>query len=354
MLTDYKMALKSKRSNTSQVNGSQQKVHIENQLNEYMETFSKYLTLSIIGYCLITIPHVRRFKSEWVDSYGLDNDYSSLLFIIPGFILSLSSYFISTKLLSPMFKGQYDPARKRSYETNEERVKRMGNYIHGIIYYSFEVIILFAVLYKTNYFPISLGGSLDILKTYESYPQEAFKLLRMIYMFELGHHIESALTDQLTGRNSKSRWTMALHAVITITLILYSYFLKHYYFGIPIMITHDINDIFLNVGRFCREFRPFQGLQYKINVLMLFLSWGYTRLYTYLSEIFVPLMKLLVGKFHKHFYSQIFFIIALNLLLVLNLFWFFQIYRIVYSTFVKKDEVLPFEDNKITKHDKNK
>lgn len=173
-------------------------------------------------------------------------------------------------------------------------------------------------------------------------------------MFELGHHIESSITEQITGKNSKSRWTMGLHGVITVTLIIYSYFLKHYHFGIPIMITHDINDIFLNASRFCREFIGLQGFMRNSTFLMLFLTWCYTRLYTYFAEIFSPLMRLLFGKFSYHFYSQVFFILALNMLLALNIGWFFQIFRILVTLLIKKRLELPFEDRKFTKENKNK
>lgn len=151
-------------------------IPIENRVNELMENYSKYLTVAIIGYCLLTISHVHRFKLEWVDGHGLSNDYWSFLFLIPGYLLSLGSYLLSTKVLSPMLKDRYDPVRKRNYETDDERVKRMGNYIHGTIYYSFEVIVLFVLYYNTDYFPKSLGGTLDLVKIYQNYPQKHLKI----------------------------------------------------------------------------------------------------------------------------------------------------------------------------------
>lgn len=325
------------------------KMPIETRLNQKMENFAKYFVLVLFAYIIATIFHVKRYLEAWVYNNDLEIQAQDLVFAVPGYLFSLGLFLISTRIISPLLAKNYDPERKRSYENDQERIKRMGVYIYGMLYYSTSTLTILLLCWNSDFLPKSLGGKMHLLKIYESYPQEIPRIFRIVYLLSWGHHIESAITEQLTAKNSKSKWIMALHGLITITLIFYSFIMKHYRFGFAIMITHDSNDIFLNCSRFFREYLGHQGFMRNFTFLMLFLTWGYTRLYTYFAEIFSPLMQLIFGKFSDHFFSQFFFVLALNLLLLLNLFWFFQISKILVTLFIKKKAELAFEDAKVEK-----
>ena len=114
---------------------------------------------------------------------------------------------------------------------------------------------------------------------------------------------------------------MVFHHFLTIGLIFLSIFMRHLVYGIPILLTHDFNDIFLASSRFFRE-TCYTGLASFLFVLLM-ISWMYTRIYTFVYEVLYGIYCNIFEDhyFFKEFYfTHFFFPPALVLLLVINVY----------------------------------
>ena len=83
--------------------------------------------------------------------------------------------------------------------------------------------------------------------------------------------------------------------------------------------------------------------------ILTIVSWTHTRIYVFFREIIggVLLIMLDLGRhLHDHYFVHCFFPPALLLLAVLNIFWAFQMIRVVFWRFFKGRAELPFEDAK--------
>lgn len=325
--------------------------HIENKVNSVMESVSFIFLLFVCTYFVLIVPSL-------VDMYAFLAEHSVLvhfteyLYMFVGVALSYGLYKFATTVLIERWKPFISPVVVRQNESPQQRLLRLGGYIYQTFYYTLSWTSLMYMTRDTIFCPPEFGGRLDITKSLQIWPYEVSWPVRLYYMLTLGHHIERQIHELVHNRRSSSFFTMTFHHVVTIMLIFLSFYCRHLMFGIPVILTHDFNDIFLNAARFLRE-SLFPGAASFFFLVML-ISWIYTRLWIYCRHVIWGLVynALNLTEFtRRYLFMQVFFIPALIGLLLLNLFWAFQIVRVFVWRFVKKDKNLPFEDFK-TKREK--
>lgn len=320
--------------------------HIENKVNSIMESVSFVFLMFILTYFALIIPSLLEMF-DFLREHLVIIHFEEYLWTIAGVLLSYGMYKLSTNVLIELWSPYISPVIVRQNETPAQRKLRLGGYIYQTVYYTVSWGSLMYMTYDTVFCPPEFGGRLDITKSLTSWPYEVSYPIRLFYMLTLGHHIERQIHEFAHNRKSSSFYTMTFHHTVTIMLIFLSFYCRHLMFGIPVLLTHDFNDIFLNASRFLRE-SLFPGWA-SFFFLIMMVSWVYTRIWVYSRHVIwgVAYGALNLTEFTRRFlFMQVFFIPALLGLLILNLFWAFQIFRVFLWRFVKKDKNLPFEDFK--------
>lgn len=317
---------------------------IETKVNNYMEKFSFVLTIFIVIYFVLVIPSISEIDQFFKDS-NIKNSKLEFLIIIPSALFSYGLYKFSTGYLMRKWSPYISPLIVRQNETEEMRVHRLGDYLYKMIYDSFAWMTLMYLSFGTTFSPPPLGGKFDPVSSNKDWPYEISTPIRMYYMVALGHYFERFSYEVFKNRSSTSFYTMFFHHLMTILMIFLSYVTGHQRYGVTVLLTHDLNDVFLNLSRFLREsvFPQFASLFF----LMLAGTWLYSRIYIFARYILYGLYYNAVNLqplIRRFIFLHYFYVPALVSLFVLNLFWLFQIVRVFLFRFVKKDKNLPFED----------
>ena len=319
---------------------------IEVKMASVMENVSKAVLLFVSLYFLLAIPELREIVRFMQDQQVVIY-FNEYLWIIPGAIGCYLLNLLSTKVIIHWFEPFIKKDGYRVGETHEQRLVRLGNYIYGAIYYTISTVALMYMTFGSKFSPVSYGGSLNTTNNIIPWPYDVSYGIRIFYMLTLGHHIERALHELVHQFGSKTFYVMMLHHVLTIKLIFLSFFMRHLTFGIPVLLTHDVNDIFLNASRFLRETSYKQLTSFVFFWLMV--SWLYTRIYTFLVEVIFGVIYQTMydtGFMNRFLFSNIFYLPALIALYILNVYWGFQILKIAFLRLIQGKEKLPFEDSK--------
>ena len=331
-------------SNETQLNTEDKGKFIEAKVNGWMEKFSFVITIFIFIYFILIIPDIFEITNFFTKS-NIEYSYLEFLLIIPSALFSFGLYKFTQCYLIKKWRPYISPIIVRQNETPEDRLHRLGEYVYKLIYDSFCYIILLNLSKDTIFAPPELGGTFDIYSSTLKWPYEVKASIRIYYMIALGHYFERLSYEAIKNRNSNSFFTMIFHHMVTMMMIFLSYMTGHQMYGITVLLTHDLNDIFLNLSRLLREsvFPQFASFFF----IILAGTWLYTRIYIFSKYVLYGLIYNVLNLpplIHRFLFLHYFFIPALFALFVLNLFWLFQIIRVFLFRFVKKDKNLPFED----------
>ena len=324
--------------------------HIENKINSMMESVASVLIIFISTYFILITPSLVEMHT-FLSNHQIKVNLFEYFWTVVGALLSFALYKFSTTTLITLWSPFISPVIVRHNESTEQRVHRLGDYIYKTIYYTWSWCTLMYMTYGSIFSPSEFGGQLDIEKSLEVWPYEVNLSVRIFYMLTLGHHFERLAFELMHNRKASSFFTMTFHHLVTVMLIFLSFYTRHLMFGIPILLTHDFNDIFLNACRFWRE--SLFPTSASVAFMIMMISWFYTRIFMYAKYVLYGLLfnMLHLSEFvRRFFFVQLFFVPALLALFILNLFWFFQIFRVFVWRFVKKDKNLPFEDFKTKKN----
>lgn len=317
---------------------------IETRVNSLMESMSFIFLIFIVTYFVLIIPSLVDMH-DFFHEQGIIVHLSEYGWLLPGFLLSFGLFRFCTTIAIAAWRPNINPINYRQNETTFERERRLGGYMYSTVYYSLSWGSLLYMTHGSKFCPPEFGGALDITKSLVTWPYEVSKPIRIFYMLTLGHHLERLFHELLHNRKANSFYTMTFHHVVTIMLIFLSFYCRHLMFGIPVLLTHDFNDIFLASSRFLRESRFTNTAS--VLFLIMMASWGYTRLYVYYRHIVWGVFWAafnLTEFTRRYLFMQVFFIPGLLGLFILNILWFFQINRVFVWRFVKKDGMLPMED----------
>jgi len=103
--------------------------------------------------------------------------------------------------------------------------------------------------------------------------------LYMFELFQLGFYYHSLYAHFVYEVKRSDYWPLLLHHIATIMLIQFSYQLKFHRIGLLIVVAHDVNDVFFEIGKIF----VYLGKERITNILFVFLliSWVTTRLGIY-------------------------------------------------------------------------
>ncbi|RLN70962.1 hypothetical protein BBJ28_00020114 [Nothophytophthora sp. Chile5] len=143
------------------------------------------------------------------------------------------------------------------------------------------------------WFPASLGGSGEVVLSFDTLSDAPSPALKYYFMVQLGYHVHSLLFMVFFSPIRNDFIEMLLHHVATIILIGGSYLANYSAFGALVVFTHDIGDV-TGYGIKSIVDSGHTALVVVMYVVLL-VSWAYSRLYVfpfhliYSSAIELPL-----------------------------------------------------------------
>lgn len=176
-----------------------------------------------------------------------------------------------------------DPVRFKTEEARKVRSKILCKWILDFFYYLFTSVSLYIILKDTEFLPPALLGSGDetLIQTEEFPVIKHIPYLKEIYCLQLGTHLYSFLHQICVNRNDTKFFEYALHHGMALFLIFFSYITNYVNTGALVLLTHDISDVFLVLGRGYTDF----SFKIKRVVNLFYIAtlsiWVYTRLYVF-------------------------------------------------------------------------
>jgi len=160
---------------------------------------------------------------------------------------------------------------------------------------------------------------------------------QMFYLSQLSFYIHSFLAHLTIEVKRKDFWQMLIHHVAAAFLIFFSYYHSVYRIGGVLLVLHDVNDVFLELAKMA-NYASYQKLSSGSFGVTL-ASWFVTRIVVYPIKVLysasVEVFEVL-GPFPPYW----FIIFALLLvILLLNIFWFVLMVKILYTSIVSKEKI---------------
>lgn len=262
-------------------------------------------------------------------------DPKILIPTIPGcIIITLLRKFLISK-----FKIISNKIVRRDKPDRDSRVDKCATQIYKSLNYISLSIIGFVLLKNENYFPKELGGNGDIEQMWVDLPyQNQSKNIYYYYVIALSYHLHS-LIDQFKYYGKPSFGDMMLHHIITIGLILFSFFNNYARIGTLVLFVHDISDIFGALTKMSMH------LSYEIitifNYIMMLVLWAYFRLYVYPFKVINSALKQVPYPHHE---KNKFLILLMASLVVLHVYWFGTFLIVFVNYAITKEVVNAHED----------
>lgn len=325
---------------------SETKESVEEKVTNKMEIACQIFIVMVLCYLVSIWPSLENMRRDF-RAKGVDQQLSLTLWIIPGYLFSFGLFLFFNHVLSKPLGNilSVEHFREESIEARKTRVSNLG---FGFTYYLCSSILLFYLGHKSEFEPKGFGGSIDIGENMANWPYVESYKISVFYMLALGHHLERFVKEILYNFNDSNFWTMIFHHFLTLMLIWLSFYMRHTCSGIAVMFIHDTSDILIYFCRFAREVRgPFNTLAFIIFIPMI-CFWFYSRVYIFAKEIIYNGVFLGVPRMpewsHSYSSASFFFLFALSLLMILNVFWLFQMVSVLISRFIFKKKRIGYID----------
>jgi len=259
-----------------------------------------------------------------------------LLPAIPGSILII----VVRKFLIKKFKviGDKIVRKDKNWPDRDSKVEKCATQIYKTLNYITLSLVGYYLLKNESYFPKSLGGHGDVEEMWKSLPyQDQTKNIYYYYVIALSYHLHSFI-DQFKYYGKPSFGDMMLHHIITIGLILFSFFNNYARIGTLVLLTHDVSDIFGALTKLT--------LHTKYSKLTLFnyfgilSTWIYFRLYVYPFKVINSALKQVPYPHHE---KNKFLILLMASLVVLHIYWFIT-FIMIFVNYLKTKELVNAHD----------
>ena len=151
------------------------------------------------------------------------------------------------KIFDPLCEKYY--IKHEKYQDKEFRMKRCYTLVkwgYSMFYYLFSSSIGLYLVMETKLLPTWMDSDSDCFNTYKDYPQisESYDLLNYYYLMQLGKHFARAFLHMFV-RPEGNYYEYALHHMLSLSLIIFSYLMNFWLVGILVLFLHDISDFFL-------------------------------------------------------------------------------------------------------------
>lgn len=144
----------------------------------------------------------------------------------------------------------------------KNRCFTLVKWAYSLFYYGLSSIASYILLLHTDILPIWLAGNgscMNIMKDHPSLPVDPYWLywMKVFYIIQFGKHFSRTFTH-IFIRAEGNFYEYALHHALSTYLIVISYLINFWLFGIVVLLLHDASDFFLILARF-----------YRVNVLLI-------------------------------------------------------------------------------------
>jgi hypothetical protein len=292
------------------------------------EGSTKYIFSFYMILCVLFLKSIFDIEPFYDNNNFVKTDLREYLIIVVGFAYS----YLLFVLVKYMFDGfiEKNMVEKNKYgESKEEHKYRITKIIYSIIYYVISSSINFYLIskFQPNHLPKFFGGSLEVNQFLDTWPGNIDCYVRYFFILSIGHHVERTCEQIFSKKKYLNFWTMLLHHVLTVNLMLICFAHRQFLFGIPILLIHDITDIFLSILKIVREIKCLKIMIFPSYFLCL-VVWFITRNYIFNFEIIIPLWFTAVPKLLPNIEANmvhLFASLGLAILMVLNTYWLFAL-----------------------------
>jgi len=247
---------------------------------------------------------------------------------LPICFFSFAFCSISRLVINPVFAalGRCVLSKEKYGDQFECRVQRFAGQCWKFLFHLTVTIVPILILPGQKWWPLVFAE--DCTAVFENFPDVPnVRYLREFYMFELGYYLH-AYVATLKQQNRPNYVEMVIHHVMTIVLIVYSYFLNGLVpYGTTILWVHDICDVPVCLTRLLLDFNTI--IPTAISYFILMGCWVVFRLLIY-PFILIPQVLYYgphLGWFKASEFPGHFFICALLIgLAVMHVIWFKELF----------------------------
>ncbi len=145
----------------------------------------------------------------------------------------------------------------------------------SFIWYSFASLLGLYLFTGHKLLPTPFLGGCSCEQIVRDWPfYQTDSATRSFYMMMLGHHSYSLLELVVSAPSRPDTAEMALHHIVTVSLMLFSYYQNHIPSGITLLVAHNVGDIMINLAKFARDLKLIRSAFIEVSIFVLvFLSW---------------------------------------------------------------------------------
>jgi len=266
------------------------------------------------------------------EKLSYDADPKILLPAIPGSILII----LTRKILVNKFKiiGDKIVRKDKGWTDRDVKIEKCATQIYKTLTYIALSVTGYILLKDEDYYPKSLGGHGDIEQMWVDLPyQKQSKNIYLYYVIALSYHLHSII-DQFKYYGKPSFGDMMLHHIITIGLILFSFFNNYVRIGTLVLYLHDISDICGSLSKITLHSK--YDIITMISYTGLLLSWVYFRLIVYPFQVINSALKQVPYPHHE---KNKFLILLMASLVVLHIYWFIT-FLLIFINYITTSELV--------------
>ncbi|TMW63833.1 hypothetical protein Poli38472_002774 [Pythium oligandrum] len=195
--------------------------------------------------------------------------------------------YVVSKAFYPLSRAILPPGVRES----AFRVDRLATSLFKVVFFTWIAVLGYDVIKDEEWFPVSLGGSGDIVKVFKVFDVAPSTSLKYYVLLQVAYQMHSLLYVLLMKPLDGDTMDFVVHDFTSILAMGSSYLVNYLALSATVGFLNDACDIFQYAFFIATdsERKPVISVMY----LVLLVIWGYTRLYVYpvevISNVFVEL-----------------------------------------------------------------
>jgi ceramide synthetase len=221
---------------------------------------------------------------------------------------------------------------------HHDRAVKMSKYVFSIFYFSFVTAYGYYLFKDAPWLEWYLGGSGTWEALWEGAPFVVQSPGCMTYcMLQIGYHGGDLVSHLFFEERQNDFGEMMLHHTAAVSLLVSMTFANQTPIGCVVSYLHDIADITVAICKWLsNSYETWAGVFLVINIIV----WGYTRIFVFGYIVFrIWTEKVFTcygdGPFADFWPIVVLSAVMLSALLVLHVFWWFLMFKIIYIFVVK-------------------
>jgi TLC domain len=255
---------------------------------------------------------------------------------------------IGDKFIRPSVEGRFLTAHGNLPDI-ELRLDKLTRQIYDAFFYFSIFCFGYYIAGDIEYLPSCIGGAgtCDSLGMY--WPKmKLLPVMRTYIIIQFGHHLHNLVYHTVAMKNVGNYFEMIVHHYAAVISLFYSYFTNWEDYAFIILISHDLSDAILNIGKVVRDLGYGKSIALSILYVLLAITWFGQRLVTISFCYFAKTQEYFWWKNPFPAYPDLwlsvrrgvnFIIFNIFIIWILNSIWLIQIVKVGLNTFVKKKKV---------------